>query len=264
MLWDAQISRARKFFLIILFSGGVFVMLADILRASLVLTGGRKGGAEAAYWGTREIVVAFVIGNLPIIYGGVRIWLRKLKASKMYARIQSMTKGWPGAGRINELFSRAGRSRHGAISGNPKLGPSCATLNVVEPSHPLLPLPRAHTRSSGRISTDVKRSNTPRVELDAEFGIQVTRGIKIDLESVISNARDPEAAKIGGKHSRADSEVQLGPFSTDSPHGKPNHGQISELPSQERQVHFPRDPRQRRSSARDGPNDITWFADDSY
>jgi hypothetical protein len=265
MLWDAQISRVRKLFLIMLFGGGVFVILAGILRAYLILKGGRKGGGEAALWGIRETVIAFVIGNLPIIYGGVRIWLRKLKASKVYARIESMIKGWPGADRINEPFSRAGRSRHGAISGNPKLGPSCATLNVAEPSHPLLPLPRAHTRSGGRISTDVERSNnTPRVELDAEFGIQATRGIKIDFESVISNARDAEGAKIGGKHSRADSEVQLGPILTDSPPGKPSHGQISELPSQERQVHFPRDPRQRRSSTRDGPNDTAWFSDSSY
>jgi hypothetical protein len=76
-----------------------------------------------------------------------------------------MTKGWLGADGINELFSRAGRSRHGAIPGNPKLSPSCATLNVAEPSHPLLPLLRAHTRSAGRISTDVERSNnTPRAE----------------------------------------------------------------------------------------------------
>jgi hypothetical protein len=264
MLWDAQISRVRKLFLIMLFGGGVFVMLAGILRAYLILKGGRKGGGEAAFWGTRETVVAFVIGNLPIIYGGARIWLRKFKGSKAYARIRSIIKGCPGADGINELFSRAGRSRHGAISGSHKLGPSCATLNVAEPSHPLSPLPWPHTRSGGRISTNVKRSDTPRVELDAEFGIQITRGFKIDFESVINNVRDPEGAKISGKHSRADSEVQLGPFLTDSPPGKPNHRQISELPSQERQFHFLRDPRQGRSSTPDGPNHTTWFADDSY
>jgi hypothetical protein len=82
MLWDAQISRVIKFFLIMLFGGGVFVMLAGILRAYLILNGGREGGGEAAYWGTREAVVAFVIGNLPIIYSGARIWLRKSKGSK--------------------------------------------------------------------------------------------------------------------------------------------------------------------------------------
>jgi hypothetical protein len=243
-------------------------MLAGILRAYSISKDGREGGGEAAFWGSREAAVAFVIGNLPIIYGGARIWLGKFKGSKADARIRSMTKGWPGADGIHELFSRAGRSRHGAISGSHKLGPSCATLNVADPSHQPSPLPRAHhTRSGGRISTNVKRSDTPQVELDAESGIQITRGFKIDFENVISNVRDPEGAKIGGKHSRADSEVHnSGPFLTDSPPGKPNHRQISELPSQERQVHSStttlRDPRQGRSSTPDGQNHTTWFADD--
>ena len=83
MLWNAQISRVKKSSLIVLFSGGIFVIMAGIFRVYLILTGGREGGAEAAYWGTREVFVAFVIGNVPIIYGGARIWLGKTRNSKL-------------------------------------------------------------------------------------------------------------------------------------------------------------------------------------
>jgi hypothetical protein len=85
MLWSAQISRIKKFFLIMLFSGGIFVIVAGILRVHFILSAGRQGGGEAALWGTREAFVAFVIGNAPLIYGSGRIWLRKSKQSKAFA-----------------------------------------------------------------------------------------------------------------------------------------------------------------------------------
>ncbi len=153
MLWGAQISSIKKFFLIMLFSGGVFVMMAGILRAYFILIGGREGGTEAAYWGTREAATAFIIGNLPMIYGGVRIWLRKCKDSKVYAKIRSRTKDWPGANRFSGLFSRAARSR---VRGESEKETPAKMLNVTDTSNSSSepsrqsPLPWGHTRSDSR------------------------------------------------------------------------------------------------------------------
>ena len=38
MLWKAQIAPRKKAWLILMFSGGIFVMMAAILRCVLILT----------------------------------------------------------------------------------------------------------------------------------------------------------------------------------------------------------------------------------
>jgi hypothetical protein len=208
MLWNAQISRAKKFFLIMLFSGGVFVMMAGILRTYFILTGGREGGKEAAYWGTREAFVAFVIGNAPMIYGGMRIWLRKFKDSKSYARLQSRTQVWPRAKRISALFSWAAHSKNRSASEKRAPGKTFATRNTTETSSPSSeqsnrsPIPWQHDPYDGHIDTNVERRDSARPEPDPEFGIQVARGIKVDVESVQSRDSDPETIQSSAEHSR--------------------------------------------------------------
>lgn len=105
------------------------------------------------------------------------------------------------------------------------------------------------------------------------FGIQVTRGIQVDVESVKSRkSDDPETAETGaGKHSRTDSETQLSPFLMESPspsEKENSRGQVSELPSpsrQERQtiVQIPANAQHRQARSPDGPNDTKWIVDDS-
>lgn len=273
MLWGAKISRVKKFFLIMLFSGGVFVIMAGILRAYFILTGGRKGGVEAAHWGMREAFVAFVIGNAPMIYGGIKTWLRKCKNSKVYAKIGASTKDWPGADKFSGLFSRAGRSRAHVTSEKPWLPKNLAKLGVTGTSNSSEPsrqsrLPWGHTRSDSPIDTRVNKRDT-RTNMDPEFGIQVTRGIRVDVESVKSRESDPETIETRGKHSRTDSEAQLGPFLMDSPPEKSSCRRAAELPSHERPVRrsvlqIPDNPQQRRSGTPDGANDTKWINDDSF
>lgn len=54
----------RKISLVIIFSAGIFVMIAAILRVSMVLVGG--DGGTAAIWSCREDFVAIAVGQAPI------------------------------------------------------------------------------------------------------------------------------------------------------------------------------------------------------
>lgn len=91
MLWKARLPWWEKLELIVLFSGGIFVMAAGILRCVLIVTvgflsldpvllffaqltsqAGANGASQAGSWACRETFVAVVIGNIPMIYPVVR------------------------------------------------------------------------------------------------------------------------------------------------------------------------------------------------
>jgi len=278
MLWNAQISRIKKFFLIMLFSGGIFVIVASILRAYFVLNAGRRGGAEAARWGTREAFVAFVIGNAPLIYGSGRIWLRKFKQSKACAWIRSRTKGWLSVNKFNALFSQINCSRARTASKKATPGKDLAMLNLKARTQPKSdstseqghssPLSWGHLRLGGRINTQVNSGDITHSDPEPKIAIQATRGTKVDVESVKSRNSEPETIETSGRHSRTDSEAGLGPSMMNSPSQTSNYGRILELPSGERSVRQSifriRDySRQRQSTMLEFPNDTKWFSDDS-
>ncbi|KAH1501487.1 hypothetical protein KXX06_001228 [Aspergillus fumigatus] len=68
MLFKARLPWREKLELFILFSGGIFVMAAGILRCVLIVTAGANGASQAGSWACRETFVAVVIGNAPMIY----------------------------------------------------------------------------------------------------------------------------------------------------------------------------------------------------
>ncbi|KAH8431657.1 uncharacterized protein LDX57_009313 [Aspergillus melleus] len=68
MLFKARLPWREKLELLILFSGGIFVMAAGILRCVLIVTAGANGAQQAGSWACRETFVAVIIGNAPMIY----------------------------------------------------------------------------------------------------------------------------------------------------------------------------------------------------
>ncbi|KAF1961445.1 hypothetical protein CC80DRAFT_237658 [Byssothecium circinans] len=68
MLWKANLEKRRKISLLIIFGGGIFVMMAGILRCALIIKDPVNGAQAAGSWACRETFVAVVIGNLPMIY----------------------------------------------------------------------------------------------------------------------------------------------------------------------------------------------------
>ncbi|KAF9887271.1 hypothetical protein FE257_010399 [Aspergillus nanangensis] len=68
MLFKARLPWREKLELLVLFSGGIFVMAAGILRCVLIVTAGADGAQQAGSWACRETFVAVIIGNAPMIY----------------------------------------------------------------------------------------------------------------------------------------------------------------------------------------------------
>ena len=267
MLWDAKLSRLKKFFLIVLFSGGIFIIMASILRVYFVLAPGRNGGLAAAYWGKCEILVAFIIGNVPMIYGGFTILLRQFKDSKVSARMRSKTKGWSGAERFTRIFSWAARTRSHTCDEKSAQPPIFGVLGATETNasaaeqHTRSPTLWAHHKSESRFASNVDKSEAQRAEMDSELGIHVTRGIRVEVESFESRESNPDTLVTSTQHSRTDSEAQLGPFMLDTPSGKPAAKDIAELPSQERQSW--RDHQGQRPGTPDERIITKWISDDS-
>ncbi|KAH8682107.1 hypothetical protein BX600DRAFT_429999 [Xylariales sp. PMI_506] len=75
MLWAAHIKPWKKVGLIVLFSGGIFVMMAGILRCVLILANDVTGAQDGSAWAVRETFVAVVTSNLPLIFPLLRTWL---------------------------------------------------------------------------------------------------------------------------------------------------------------------------------------------
>lgn len=69
----------KRFCLIFLFSCGLFPTVGGILRIYFILMDGRNGGREAAHWAVRELFATFVVTNLPVIYGDVRIIIKRIR-----------------------------------------------------------------------------------------------------------------------------------------------------------------------------------------
>ncbi|KAJ9223967.1 hypothetical protein DTO027B5_3717 [Paecilomyces variotii] len=63
MLWRARLPLRRRLSLMALFSGGLFVMMAGILRCVPILTAGTNGAEQAGSWACRETFVANPASN---------------------------------------------------------------------------------------------------------------------------------------------------------------------------------------------------------
>ncbi|KDN61246.1 hypothetical protein CSUB01_09843 [Colletotrichum sublineola] len=124
MLWGSQLPLRKKLGLIVLFSGGIFVTMAGILRCVLIITDPVHGAQQAGSWAVRETFVAIVTTNVPMIFPLVRRWLSPLlgtitstlpRVSNRYGN--SKRSHLPGPGSI-----QLGDVSEGSASGNKKKG----------------------------------------------------------------------------------------------------------------------------------------------
>lgn len=80
MLWKANLNTRRKLSLMVIFGGGIFVMMAGILRCVLIIRDPVNGAQAAGSWACRETFVAVVIGNIPMIYPLTRRGVQKVQS----------------------------------------------------------------------------------------------------------------------------------------------------------------------------------------
>ncbi|KAI1371623.1 hypothetical protein F4677DRAFT_305867 [Hypoxylon crocopeplum] len=81
MLWQSSLKPVKKFGLIILFSGGLFVVACAILRCALIVTDPVNGAQLAGSWAVRETFVAVITTNLPMVFPLIKIWLSPMFGS---------------------------------------------------------------------------------------------------------------------------------------------------------------------------------------
>ncbi|KAJ5263214.1 hypothetical protein N7478_010819 [Penicillium angulare] len=92
MLFKARLPWREKLELLILFSGGLFVMMCGILRCVLILTAGANGAEQAGSWACRETFVAVFIGNIPMIYPLIR---RLARRAGLYLTTKTGSQSYP-------------------------------------------------------------------------------------------------------------------------------------------------------------------------
>ncbi|KAA8643485.1 hypothetical protein EYZ11_011901 [Aspergillus tanneri] len=111
MLFKARLPWREKLELLVLFSGGFFVIAAGILRCVLIVTAGQNGASQAGSWACRETFVAVIIGNAPMIYPLIRRLARR--ATGYISTKGASSQGYPlSEGDPSTLQSKRRRFRH--------------------------------------------------------------------------------------------------------------------------------------------------------
>ncbi|KAK1836342.1 hypothetical protein QBC39DRAFT_84762 [Podospora conica] len=188
MLWRASIPRAKKGGLILLFSGGLFVTMAGILRCVLIITDPINGAQQAGSWAVRETFVAVVTSNMPMVFPLVMRWGRPLLGT---LRSISSTK--------NSKLSRSGDPHSGAFKledKNPRRGMGPRSVNpiteftmsgseehIIDPSSKdvaVHQMPERQSSSDGDLETG--RGNSRRVIMK-QTTLQVTESRKSKTET---------------------------------------------------------------------------------
>ncbi|KAL4959768.1 uncharacterized protein BDV14DRAFT_184071 [Aspergillus stella-maris] len=104
LLWTVRIGMRRKITLMGLFSGAIFVGVAAVIRAVIVMTSGANGAIEGSKWACRESFVSIVVSNLPIIQPLIRRGASKLGLSGLFSN---------SGGPSDYTYGPSGRRREG-------------------------------------------------------------------------------------------------------------------------------------------------------
>ena len=210
-----------------------------------------------------------------VIFGSVRIRLRKIRDSKVYTKIRSRTKGWPGADRFSRLFSHAARSGKIHTTSHEKPTTHAKNFAMVSATEMSRSSSADASRSSplswnhglpddNGLDTDEKKSQNNPAGRDSKFEIHVTRGVHVDVESVKSRKSDPETGGNTKRGRTDDNDAPVRPFLPASP--PPGRGRISELSLEGRQGKPSMTLSPKKSSQRmsNGPNDMKWISNDHH
>ncbi|KAM4060959.1 hypothetical protein HRG_012924 [Hirsutella rhossiliensis] len=81
MLWKSTLRPLRKLGLMVLFSGGLFVVVCATLRCILIVTDATNGAQLAGSWAVRETFLAVVTTNLPMIFPLLKTWFSSVLGS---------------------------------------------------------------------------------------------------------------------------------------------------------------------------------------
>ncbi|KAI1821583.1 hypothetical protein F4861DRAFT_453759 [Xylaria intraflava] len=126
MLWHTTLALPKKLGLIVLFSGGIFIIVCALIRAVLIVEDPVGGAQVAGSWAVRETFVAVVTTNLPMVFPLISGWVRPLITTiARSVRSGSYEKSTDGK------FKRSLATFGGGLSGRNGQGRSPRTANPL-------------------------------------------------------------------------------------------------------------------------------------
>lgn len=105
MLWTSTLKPIKKVGLMVVFSGGLLVIMCATMRVYFIVTDKVNGGQMAGTWAVRESFIAIATSNLPMIFPLIKNWLTPVFGSLLTSMKSS------------HLFSRSKGQRAYANSG---------------------------------------------------------------------------------------------------------------------------------------------------
>ncbi|KAH6962960.1 hypothetical protein DER45DRAFT_609295 [Fusarium avenaceum] len=123
MLWRAGIPKAKRYCLLLLFSGAIFVIAAGLLRCFLILYNPETGPQQGASWAVRESFVAIVTSNIPSTWAWMRPKLKPVFGSLLSSnKNSSKSNKEPEPERTKPEGNRAIYNNSGGWSTNSTIG----------------------------------------------------------------------------------------------------------------------------------------------
>lgn len=200
MLYQVSLPLRKRIGFMVLFSGGIFITTAGILRCVLIFTDPINGAQQAGSWAVRETFVAVMMTNLPIVGPAVHKWghglLWTLQSLKTGAKSLGVTSGdrlTPGPG--SYPMNSSGNSRNRARGGG---GPKTAN-----------PLP-TFSESEERIMEQGQAAGPRQAVADQGHdggGIHVTKQFEVHVEE--TRRRGASSSSSDGSHVTANAGQPL-------------------------------------------------------
>ncbi|KAI0871342.1 hypothetical protein GGS24DRAFT_471824 [Hypoxylon argillaceum] len=193
MLWNTTLALPKKLGLIVLFSGGIFIIVCALIRAVLIVTDPIGGAQVAGSWAVRETFVAVITTNLPMIFPLISGWIKPIISSLARSmRSGSYEKSTDGKFRRSILTfgggAPSGQNRQGRAprTANPLTG-----LTFTESEERML--------SQGQVKLqDLQAGNSTQAVTSQNNGDDNSDGIRKDVEiAVTSVPTDEERASPG-------------------------------------------------------------------
>ncbi|RMJ12767.1 hypothetical protein BHE90_008338 [Fusarium euwallaceae] len=175
MLWKAAMPWFQKVWLIALFSCGLFVTMAAILRVVLLVSDPVNGAQLAGSWAVRETFVAVLVTNLPMLFPQLKKWaipiVARVSSSLSASRNPSSSRAESRFSNITSLDSWRRKSRRSSrpISINPPRNNESEVTIIDEVNHPETEL--QPTISEEDTHTITKEDPAPRIQLHIEVSV---------------------------------------------------------------------------------------------
>ncbi|KAL2682614.1 hypothetical protein Neosp_007066 [[Neocosmospora] mangrovei] len=176
MLWKAAMPWFQKVWLISLFSCGLFVTMAAILRVVLLVSDPINGAQLAGSWAVRETFVAVLVTNLPMLFPQLKKWIiplvARVSSSLSISRNPSSSRAESRFSNITSLDSWRRKSRRSSrpISINPPRNNESEVTIIDDINLPEVEL--QPTTSKEQAHTTTKEEPAPHIQLHIEVSVQ--------------------------------------------------------------------------------------------